>query len=233
MIDTKKRSTEVEMMDDFEIGGESLTRSLDQLAVINFLLGGNTVTVNGLKKLMKNQSKNRVYKIIDLGCGNGEMLLIIAEYGRKNGFSFKLLGIDANENTVKYAEASSSDYPEIVFQQSNVLDATFDVDPCDIVLTTLFLHHFTEEEIIDLLKKLISKAKIGILVNDLHRHKMAYFLFRIFCLPISNKMIVNDGLISILKGFKSEDLEKMSDQLKVKRHIKWRWAFRYQWILQQ
>ena len=182
---------------------------------------------------MNNQSKNRVYKIIDLGCGNGEMLRIIAEYGRKNGFSFKLLGIDANENTVKYAEASSSDYPEIVFQQSNVLDATFDVDPCDIVLTTLFLHHFTEEEIIDLLKKLISKAKIGILVNDLHRHKMAYFLFRIFCLPISNKMIVNDGLISILKGFKSEDLEKMSDQLKVKRHIKWRWAFRYQWILQQ
>lgn len=233
MIDTKKRSTEVEMMDDFEIGGESLTRSLDQLAVINFLLGGNTVTVKGLKKLLKNQSKKEVYKIIDLGCGNGEMLRIIAEYGRKKGFTFKLSGIDANENTVNYAEASSADYPEIEFKQSNVLDANFDIEPCDIVLTTLFLHHFTEEEIIVLLKKVIIKTKIGILVNDLHRHKMAYYLFKIFCLPISNKMIVNDGLISILKGFTSEDLEKMSDQLKVTRQIKWRWAFRYQWILQK
>lgn len=233
MINTKKRSTEVEMMDDFEIGGESLTRSLDQLAVINFLLGGNTVAINGLKKLLKHQSKKEIYKIIDLGCGNGEMLRIIAEYGRKNGIPFHLTGIDANENTVNYAKASSVDYPEIDFKQSNVLDANFDMEPCDIVLATLFLHHFTEEEIVGLLKKLISKAKIGILVNDLHRHKMAYFLFKIFCLPISNKMIVNDGLISILKGFKSEDLEKMSDQLKVARRIKWRWAFRYQWILQK
>ncbi len=233
MIDTKKRSTAVEIMDDFEIGGDALTKSLDQLAVINFLLGGNTVTVNGLKKLLKNQPKGREYKILDLGCGNGEMLRILANYGRKKGFTFKLVGIDANKNTVNYAEASSIDYPEIEFKQSNVLDPNFDIAPCDIVLTTLFLHHFTEEEIVGLLKKLISKAKIGILVNDLHRHKMAYFLFRIFCLPISNKMIVNDGLISILKGFKSEELEKMSDQLNVSRRIKWRWAFRYQWILQQ
>jgi 2-polyprenyl-3-methyl-5-hydroxy-6-metoxy-1,4-benzoquinol methylase len=233
MINTEKRSLEVEIMDDFEIGGDALTKSLDQLAVINFLLGGNRVTINGLKKMLKNQSKDREFRIIDLGCGNGKMLRIIADYGRINGFSFRLTGIDANINTVQYAKASSNQYPEIEFKQSNVLDPNFDIEPCDLVLSTLFLHHFTEDEIVILLKKLVSKAKIGILVNDLHRHKMAYFLFKIFCIPISNEMIVNDGLISILKGFKANELFNMSDKVKAKCQVSWKWAFRYQWILQQ
>ncbi|MFD1316226.1 methyltransferase domain-containing protein [Namhaeicola litoreus] len=233
MINTKERSLEVEIMDDFEIGGEALTKSLDQLAVINFLLGGNAVTINGLKKMLKNQPKEGQLTIVDLGCGNGKMLRLIADFGRKNGYSFKLIGFDANKNTVDYAQNSSTQYPEIEFKQSNVLDDDFDIAYCDIVLSTLFLHHFTENEIVKLLKKLVDKAKIGILVNDLHRHKMAYFLFKLFCLPISNEMIVNDGLISILKGFKLEELIQMSDQIKAKRQISWKWAFRYQWILQR
>ena len=74
------------------------------------------------------------------------------------------------------------------------------------VLSTLFLHHFKEEQIINLLQKLKNKAELGIIVNDLHRHKMAYYLFKIVCLTIKNQMIIDDGLTSILRGFKREEL---------------------------
>jgi hypothetical protein len=101
----------------------------------------------------------------------------------------------------------------------------------DIVLSTLFLHHFTEEEIIDILSSVLKKSTIGVIVNDLHRHSMAYYLFKLLCLTIQNPMVKEDGLISILRGFKRLDLERISEKLKYNRDIQWKWAFRYQWIL--
>jgi hypothetical protein len=75
----------------------------------------------------------------------------------------------------------------------------------------------------------------GIIVNDLHRSKLAYRLFQmiIFIFKLK-KMTAEDGLISILRGFKREDLEKYSRELQLKNYsIKWKWAFRYQWIIEK
>jgi hypothetical protein len=94
------------------------------------------------------------------------------------------------------------------------------------------LHHFNDEELEVLLSAVLPKVSIGILVNDLHRHPLAYYLFRLLCLTISNRMVREDGLTSILKGFKRQELEKISAQIGAKYQIKWKWAFRYQWIIQ-
>jgi hypothetical protein len=44
-------------------------------------------------------------------------------------------------------------------------------------------------------------------------------------------MIIEDGLTSVLRGFKRVDLERISDKINVKPNISWKWAFRYLWIL--
>lgn len=231
MINTKTRSNQIEMMDDFEIRGNELTKSLDQLSLINLFLGGNQITMNGLNKILKKSSKDIPHKIVDLGCGNGEMLRVIANYGKKNGFNFELIGIDANPHTILYAKELSKSYKNIRFEEMNVLSESFEGIPCDITLSTLFLHHFDDKQIMELLKKLINNSSKAIIVNDLHRHRMAYYLFSLICLGIRNKMTKNDGLISILKGFKKEDLEAFSKELNLKSSIIWKWAFRYQWII--
>jgi len=233
MINTKYRTQEVELMDDFTMSGELLANTLDQLANINKWLGGNSITLNGLKKLLKNELKNKLITIIDLGCGNGDMLRKVADYGKKQGYNFKLIGIDANEYTVNYANKLSQDYKEISYLQQDVFSDQFKNLDYDIVLSTLFLHHFTEEEIVTLLSLVLKKSTIGIIVNDLHRHAMAYYLFELLCLTIKNQMIKKDGLISILRGFKRVDLERISKKLNVDICIKWKWAFRYQWIIKK
>jgi hypothetical protein len=83
-----------------------------------------------------------------------------------------------------------------------------------------------------LIKGILEKASIGIVVNDLHRHAMAYFLFRLLCLFTTNNMVREDGLISILKGFKRDELIRISENIGASYRIKWKWAFRYQWIIQ-
>lgn len=230
-IDTKYRSDKTEIMDDFSMKGELLRDTLDKLGNINKWLGGNRVTLGGIKQLLKEQPKDRTYTIIDLGCGHGDILRLVADFGRTNNYRFKLIGIDANQDAIDYANELSLDYPELSFKNEDIFSEQFQNSNYDIALTTLFLHHFKEKEILTLLDGLSTNANLGIVVNDLQRSEIAYGLFKLLSLVISNQMIVQDGLTSILRAFKKEDLEHISQQLNLKSKIRWKWAFRYQWLI--
>jgi len=233
IVNTKYRSDEIEIMDDFSIKGILLRDTLDKLTNINKWLGGNNVTLNGLKKILKNHPKENNITVIDLGCGDGDMLRRIADYGKKKGYTFKLIGVDANKDTVEYATHLSRNYQEISFVCQDIFSDEFKDNNYDLVLSTLFLHHFNEDEIVTILNRIHKKTSIGIIINDLHRHPLAYYLFKLLSLVVKNKMVKQDGLISILRGFKRHDLERISKKLKYNSHIQWKWAFRYQWILEK
>jgi len=233
LVDTSNRSSKTEIMDDFTLEGVLLRDTLDKLETINRLLGGNSVTISGLKKILKNQSKNKTITIVDLGCGNGDILRDVAQFGRKNNYSFKLTGIDANLAAIEYAKELSKDYSELNFKKIDVFSEDFKEQSFDIVLCTLFLHHFKNEELIPFLKTITEKATIGIVVNDLHRHRLAYYLFKLIGFFIKNEMVREDGLTSILRAFKKKDLENIAKELNVHFSVQWKWAFRYLWILKK
>lgn len=232
LVDTTYRSNEKEMMDDFTLEGEVLRDTLDKLERINRLLGGNTVTINGIKALLREHPKEKPVTIIDLGCGHGDILRDVAIFGRKKGYQFKLIGIDANPDAIAYANELSTDYPELSFEAIDIFSEAFQKLEYDVVLCTLFTHHFNNDELISFLKPTAKNAKIGIVVNDLHRHKLAYYLFKLIGVFIKNKMVREDGLTSILRAFKRKELVAISREIKVHFSLKWKWAFRYQWIIQ-
>lgn len=232
-LDTSKRSNEIEIMDDLEMGGDLLRRTLDQLALINKWLGGNTLTKDGLLKLLHQHPKDQELSIIDFGCGHGDMLRELAPLAKKEGYQCKFLGIDANQTAIDYGNELSKDYPEISYLCANVLDEEILNMPCDIALCTLFLHHFEDKMAENFVLSIAKSAKIGVVINDLHRHKLAYRLFSSLRRPINNHMVTEDGLTSILKSFKRKDLELFAKKLPYRSTISWRWAFRWQWIIQK
>jgi len=233
LVDTSHRSSEMEIMDDFLMEGVLFRDTLDKLEIINRFLGGNSVTIKGLKKLLKNQSKNKTITIVDLGCGNGDVLRDVSKFGRKNNYSFKLIGIDANPAAIDYARELSKEYSELSFKTIDILSEDFKKQSYDVVLCTLFLHHLKNEELISFLKKTTENATIGLVVNDLHRHKLAYYLFKLIGFFIKNKMVRQDGLTSVLRAFKRKDLENIAKEIKVHFSIEWKWAFRYLWIMKK
>tara|TARA_B110000261_G_scaffold141971_1_gene163000 strand:- start:170 stop:892 length:723 start_codon:yes stop_codon:yes gene_type:complete len=233
LVDTSHRSSEMEIMDDFTMEGVLFRDTLDKLEIINRFLGGNSVTIKGLKKLLKNQSKNKTITIVDLGCGNGDVLRDVSKFGRKNNYSFKLIGIDANPAAIDYARELSKEYSELSFKTIDILSEDFKKQSYNVVLCTLFLHHLKNEELIPFLKKTTKNATIGVVVNDLHRHKLAYYLFKLIGFFIKNKMVRQDGLTSILRAFKRKDLENIAKEIKVHFSIEWKWAFRYLWIMKK
>lgn len=234
-LDTTYRTDLEESMDDFNMDNDSLVTALDDIARINQLLGGNSVTLDGVKKLIKDFPKDQPITIMDFGCGSGDMLRMLSKYGTEKKLNFQLIGIDANEATIRHAEKCSVDFENITYLAEDIFVYDFSKYKIDIALITLTLHHFKDDEILNILKVIFNLVKKGIVVNDLQRSKLAYRLFQaiIFIFRLE-KMTANDGLISILRGFKREDLEKYSKELSFKKFsIKWKWAFRYQWIIEK
>ena len=232
-INTKHRTGQTEIMDDFLLAGEELRVTLDRISKINQFLGGNSITLDGVKKLLSRANKNGTITIVDIGCGNGEMLRMLSDYGDKNKIDLNMMGIDANDYTVNYARTLSKDYANISYLCADIFETDFENVSYDIVLCTLTIHHFDNEKIIELIDNLVKASNVGIVINDLQRSKVAYRLFQaVGTFFRLNKMTRADGLISILRGFKRDELEQFSKTLQLKNYtIQWKWAFRYQWII--
>ena len=232
-IDTTNRSTAAEIMDNFDMEGEVLRDALDKIASINKLLGGNNVTLQGVKELIRDTDQTKRIRIVDVGCGNGDMLRTLADFAKRKKLNFELYGIDANAYTIAHAKTLSSHYANISYIVADIFDPETLKNPYDIILCTLTLHHFQDNELLKLMNEFKKAANLGIVINDLHRSKLAYTLFKAICFLFRlNDMSREDGLTSILRGFKKDDLIRYAKQLNMKQStINWKWAFRYQWII--
>lgn len=230
----KNRSVEHEIMDDLEGGGTDMDQALRELEIINLLLGGNQVSINGLKILLKeHKEKQKPVRIADIGCGGGDLLKLMADWGRKKGFVFELVGIDANPNVIEYAKKNTKDYPEISYQKINIFSEDFRKQQFDIVHCCLFFHHFKDNELIDLFSNFKKQAQFGIIMNDLHRHWLAYYSIKIITAVASKSaMVKHDGPVSVLRAFKKEEVKDILYAAGISNYLlKWKWAFRWQLVV--
>ena len=234
MIDLKIRSHQKEIMDDWQGDSRELECVLKDINRVNRILGGNSITVNAVISLIQEHSKES-YTILDMGCAEGNMLRELAMAARKQDIKLNLIGIDLNSDALTIARKASIDFPEIVYHEKDILSADFSELGCDIVMTTLTMHHFQNSEILNFVKQFTKLASIGVVINDLHRSVLAYYLFKGFSLIfIKTKVAKIDGLTSIRKGFLKSDLMGLSKSLTNLDHeIAWKWAFRYVWIMRK
>lgn len=227
------RAEIIEIMDDLQCSGEVVHQTLRELEIINRWLGGNAVTLQGIKILMESKNIDGPIAIADIGCGGGDGLKEIAAWGRSKKLTFNLTGVDANPNIIAFAKQNSSDFNEINYVASNIFDANFKQTQFDIVVATLFTHHLTNEELIMLLKSLLQQCRIGIIINDLHRHWLAYHSIRLLTKWFSKSTMVKyDAPVSVLRSFSRKDLLKILNKAGISNYsLKWKWAFRWQLII--
>ena len=229
------RSAQQEIMDSTEFKGREMKNLLLDLKTVNKFLGGNNGIIKGLDKLLKERKKNGPLTIMDVGCGDGELLRKCHDFGQSRNYSFNFIGIDFNENMLKVAQQRSENYANISFQKVDVILNKELIPNCDIAVCGLFLHHLSENEIEALLKVLLKRTTIGLVINDLQRSRLAFNLFKIFNkLFLTTKTAEHDGLVSIARGFKKQEIINISRNIPGQQsEIHWRWAFRYQWIIKK
>jgi ubiquinone/menaquinone biosynthesis C-methylase UbiE len=232
-ISFTNRSADVEIMDDLLCEGEVVDQTLRELDFINHWLGGNAVTLQALALVWNGIPKDKAITIADLGCGSGEMLRIISAIALKQKRKVELIGVDANPNITQFATDHSKGFKNIQFFAHNVFEEPFKSQRFDIVLATLFTHHFSNEELVALLKQIRAKTKHAIIINDIHRHPLAYYSIKWLTQLFSKSAMVKfDAPLSVMRAFTKNEWIFILKEAGIENYsLRWRWAFRWQLII--
>lgn len=223
------RSDELEIMDDLNISGPVIAQTLRELNTINRRLGGNQISISAFKEFAK---KDNQLTLADLGCGGGDIMAQMAKWSRKKGVKSSFTGIDANPHIVEYAKKNTIKYPEITYEPINIFSEEFKKQTYDIIHCCLFVHHFTTQELVRLFKQFKAQAQRGVIINDLHRHPLAYWsIFLLTSLFSKSTMVKNDASISVARGFKKSELVRILKEAGIEKYdLSWKWAFRWKLV---
>ena len=215
-------------MDSDDIPFRDIEQNMKELDFINRHLGGHDISLDGIVALIKDKAIfNKSLFIAEIGCGGGDNLRAIKEWATYIKLPVKLIGIDINDECIAYAVQHRKN-EGIRFLTSDYKIASFDTKP-DIVFSSLFCHHFTDEELIEQLQWMKANSSIGFFINDLHRHPLAYYSIKMLTAFFSGSYLVkNDAPLSIRRGFKRADWQTIFSKAGIEHyHCQWRWAFRW------
>jgi SAM-dependent methyltransferase len=156
------------------------------------------------------KKNGRVLRILDVGCGYGDVLRRIERWARKRGIPVKLTGLDVSRDVVAIARETTPDASAIEWVCADLFAYT-PRNRVDIVVSSLLTHHFDEGDVVTFLKWIEQHAERGWFVNDLSRAAMPYHLFRVFSrLMGMHPYVQHDGSVSVARAFVAEDWVKMS-----------------------
>lgn len=219
-------------MDEDAIAPEQLKPALRDLRRINGLLGGYRTSARVLDPLMRTRSDLR---ILDVGTGSGDYLVHLVKRGTRFGCHTEATGIDVNPDTVQigrmHVDKSLSDAvrPQVTLNVENALELPYETDHFDVSHAALVLHHFHGPEAVRLLQEMDRVSQNGIVVNDLHRHPVAYAGIWLITRGLQlAPMVQNDAPISVRRGFSKSELRALAQKANLPAPtLQWHWAFRW------
>lgn len=222
-----RKSKNSEILDDFTITDERIDEVLYELKKINRFLGGKKVSNAGVKQLLRNCNVPQV-KVLDVGSGGSDI------FENLNGHCeyLEIFSMDLNIRACFYSKQKT------MIQHPICSDARFfpfKSKSFDIIHLSLFLHHFSEYEIINLLNIFYKEAKIGIIINDLRRNILAYLGIKLVSLVfIKSRIVKNDGPLSVKRGFTRKEIKEFLERSAIQYYqIKRKWAFRWLIIIRK
>lgn len=224
MINLAKRSYQKELMDADDIPFDAMAQTLKELNIINTRLGGHAITLQGVQSFLNNKEP---ITVCEIGCGGGDNLFAIYKYCVKNNIPVSFIGIDMNTECIAFAKQQ---YPQLDCQWicSDYAAVQFEKSPA-IIFSSLFCHHFTDEQLVPMLQWLQKNSTKGFFINDLQRHWLAYYLIKYITRFFSKSYLVkNDACLSVSRGFKKAEWQELFQQAGIKEFtINWKWAFRF------
>lgn len=225
-MDLSLRSAQGEAMDDPNLDEKVYQRCLGDLARVNRVTLTHRATINWLAHKIHALPHSVRVSVLDIGCGQGDLLRIIAAWARREERSVSLIGLDLNPRSATAARAVGGD-EDITYLTEDVFAFQPEVK-LDFIVTSQFTHHLADAEIVRLLGWMDEHSRLGWHITDLHRHWFAYYGYPLLARLLGWHPIVRaDGQISIARGFSRREWEMLLTQAGLHARIKWQPLFRY------
>lgn len=228
------RSVKEEYMDDFSTGGDELTEALRHLRRLNRIFGAAGPVVSGIHRLWLRTGRPKELHVMDIGAGSGEINRKILRWADRNEIKLRLTLVDMTEEACAEARLIFKDEPRVFALRCNLFD--IEEQAADVVVSSQFLHHFSDELLPDVMCQMIKCCRYGIVVSDIHRHWISWSAVWLMARLVStNRYIRHDGPLSVAKGFQAEDWQRLKQTMLERSgydlDYAWKPLFRYRVIV--
>jgi ubiquinone/menaquinone biosynthesis C-methylase UbiE len=206
----RRRSYELEHLDKGDYTDEEYEGCIVELQRVNRYLGDASAMRRSVLAEIEREGL-REFSLLDVGAGSGELLRVAATWAEESGRRAQLTGLELNERSSRAILEESKSFSFISAVRGDALRLPFADDAFDYSMCSLFTHHLGDEQVRRVLSEMSRVARRGIFVIDLHRHAVAYYLYttvgRLF---LHNRLIREDGALSILRSFRPEELRRLA-----------------------
>ncbi|WP_294288836.1 methyltransferase domain-containing protein [uncultured Sphingomonas sp.] len=192
------RAQAEELMDAPDLPAETYAAVLADLAQVNTVTLAARPTLAFLDQVSRGATS---LKILDVGFGDGDMLRRIARWSRRRGVAVELVGIDLNPSSAPAARAHTPPEMRIDYRSGDYADLAG--EGWDAIVSSLVAHHMTHDQLVAFVAFMEAEAARGWLVNDLHRHGLAYAAWPLLARLFRWHSIVrHDGHLSIARSYR-------------------------------
>jgi 2-polyprenyl-3-methyl-5-hydroxy-6-metoxy-1,4-benzoquinol methylase len=193
----------VEDMDRADCDPERLDRTYRQFALVNRAISGwHGLYRSRLRPLLTPAAPAT---LLDIGCGGGDLALMLARMAARDGLRLDITGIDPDPRAYRFAEHRMP-VQGVRFRQATSAELVAAGETFDFVISNHVLHHLTDGELQGLLTDSVKLARRLAVHNDLRRNALAYALFAAGALPMTGSYIRRDGLTSIRRSYTVTEL---------------------------
>jgi ubiquinone/menaquinone biosynthesis C-methylase UbiE len=225
-----RRSSELEHIDKGDYTPEEYEGCLAELRRVNRWLGDLSALRRSVLPDIERDGA-RTFTLLDVGAGTGELLREVAHAARERGASAHLVGLELNARAAEGLLEESREFPEVASVRGDALRLPFADGAFDYVMCSLFTHHFRDDACVQVLKEMARVARRRVYCIDLHRHPIAYYFYTtVGRLILHNRLVREDGALSILRAFSPEELRRLGSRAGLKE-VKVEQRFPYRLVL--
>jgi len=196
-----RNTTDKEKMERADADLNQLHRAIRQFQWINVLFSASRRLLREHFFPMMDQDPKRVYTLLDVGAGGCDIAIWAAREARNRGLKLNITALDNDPRILPIAYRAVRDWPEIRILEGNALDFS-ELGSFDFIFSNHFLHHLDWDEIRIFLRQVLARTRLGFVMNDLMRSRMAYLGCTVLLgLSARRSFAFHDGRLSIRRGF--------------------------------
>jgi 2-polyprenyl-3-methyl-5-hydroxy-6-metoxy-1,4-benzoquinol methylase len=219
---TPIRRRGIEYLDEPNVSADLLRRSLSDVARANTLFGGTRAVLRELMPVLR-AARGDSLTLLDVGTGAADIPTAARALAERLGVRLTVVGADTAE---PLAHSAAPRLDGSICADARALP--FPSHSVDVVVCSQLLHHFTELEMLLVLRELHRVARERVIVSDLRRSWAAAAGIWLASFPLRfHPVSRHDGVVSVLRGFTPRELHdhvRMSTGATpvVRRHMGWR-----------
>lgn len=201
-----RRVPSQEWLDDDLGTPQEIRQSFDDLWRINRWLGGESGCLRLLDRYFARRD-SRHARILDVGSGDSRLAAHLQSVLARRNRSVEFVALDRRLSHLRNGNHSTAKLSRVA---ADILNCPFAENSFELVICNLFLHHFSGDEAVKLLRRFDAIASEAVLINDLERHRLPYVFIRLARPFARSRITRHDGAASVRQAYTKDELAALA-----------------------